>query len=355
ALTLSRPNHPGTRSAVHKFQVSRSKQKTKTPSLPPLGQARSANKSKMKTSTRVQPVVHSKTTPVGTSQLKNPQELHGREQVQPWKMQAKLRLMRSMLRTQRTSLQELSNHERFLIKLNEELIEAIRCMEDSTALTVRTMVQQHYVLGNVIDILEYSNKKRVQELKTELLEWEELEKLKLKRLEQQLEQLHAENKMTHEEARFLSTYMDHEYPVKSVQIASHMRQLQQAKDDQKDELDNLSEMRKVVLGSLSNMIQEKKKSILRSLMMKTQKPHEKRLLQKTQNSQHTQKYTVWVRGLIDQMRKEIPTLMAEVEEPQAEILETREVVFEDVLLRRPKCTPDMAIDLNIPVEEPLPF
>jgi hypothetical protein len=53
----------------------------------------------------------------------------------------------SMLRTQRTSLQELSNHERFLIKLNEELIEAIRCMEDSTALTVRTMVQQHYVLG----------------------------------------------------------------------------------------------------------------------------------------------------------------------------------------------------------------
>jgi hypothetical protein len=39
-------------------------------------------------------VVHSKTTPVGTSQLKNPQELHGREQVQPWKMQAKLRLMR---------------------------------------------------------------------------------------------------------------------------------------------------------------------------------------------------------------------------------------------------------------------
>lgn len=54
-------------------------------------------------------------------------------------------------------------------------------------------------------------------------------------LEQQLEQLHAENKMTHEEARFLSTYMDHEYPVKSVQIASHMRQLQQAKDDQKVE------------------------------------------------------------------------------------------------------------------------
>jgi hypothetical protein len=37
------------------------------------------------------------------------------------------------------------------------------------------------LLQNVIDILEYSNKKRVQELKTELLEWEELEKLKLKR------------------------------------------------------------------------------------------------------------------------------------------------------------------------------
>lgn len=51
-------------------------------------------------------------------------------------------------------------------------------------------------------------------------------------LEQQLEQLNAKIKKTHAEVSFLSTYMDHEYPVKLVQIANLVRQLQQVKDGQ---------------------------------------------------------------------------------------------------------------------------
>lgn len=108
-----------------------------------------------------------------------------------------------------------------------------------------------------------------------------------------MEQLHAEILKAHEEVSFLSTYMDHEYSVRSVQIANHIRQVQQAKDSQQvreplapylhrvegasggqtpfatpqDELDNLKEMRDMVLGSFSDMIQEKKKKILRSLMV----------------------------------------------------------------------------------------
>lgn len=51
-------------------------------------------------------------------------------------------------------------------------------------------------------------------------------------LEQQLEQLNAKIRKTHEEVSFLSTYMDHDYPVKLVQIADLVRQLQQVKDSQ---------------------------------------------------------------------------------------------------------------------------
>lgn len=47
-----------------------------------------------------------------------------------------------------------------------------------------------------------------------------------------MEQLNAKIEKTQEEVRFLSTYMDHEYPVKSVQIANLLRQLQQIKDNQ---------------------------------------------------------------------------------------------------------------------------
>lgn len=47
-----------------------------------------------------------------------------------------------------------------------------------------------------------------------------------------MEQLNARIRKTKEEVSFLSTYMDHEYPVRSVQIASLARQLQQVKDSQ---------------------------------------------------------------------------------------------------------------------------
>lgn len=53
----------------------------------------------------------------------------------------------SMLRNQRTSLQELYSHESFLSKLNQELIKSIQDMEDSMAMTVRAMLQQQGILG----------------------------------------------------------------------------------------------------------------------------------------------------------------------------------------------------------------
>ncbi|VFV20723.1 Hypothetical predicted protein [Lynx pardinus] len=79
--------------------------------------------------------------------------------------------------------------------------------------------------------------------------------------------------------------MDREYPVKSVQIANLVRQLQQIKDSQQDELDDLNEMRRKVLESLSEQIQRKKKKLLRSLVVKNQQRHQEALLQKIRDGQ----------------------------------------------------------------------
>ncbi|XP_008048640.1 uncharacterized protein C20orf96 homolog [Carlito syrichta] len=362
AHVLLKPPHFGTRSTAHKFQIldylpwQRSKQKTKASTLPPVGQASSYSQSKTKTLARVQSALHSKPTMLVTShQLRNPRELHRRTKLDPGRMQARARVMKTMLRNRQTSLRELQNHERFLIKLSEELIETIQDMEARAALHARAVLQQQDVLATLVDVLEYLNEKRLQQLKSELQEWEEEEKCKMSCLEQQVEQLNAKNKKTHEEVSFLSTYMDHEYPIKSVQIATLARQLQQAKDSQQDELDDLSKMRKMVLGSLSNEIEKKKKRILSSLVVKTQQPHQEALLQKMQESQDILKCTRRLREFIDQFEEEMPILRAEVEALHAQIQEPREIVFADVLLRRPKCTPDMDIILNIPVEEQLPF
>ncbi|XP_036042275.1 uncharacterized protein C20orf96 homolog isoform X1 [Onychomys torridus] len=344
--THSRTHFPG-----HKSQVLWSEKNLKSNTLPPLQQTKGHSKNKMKT----QPAVKSQSSIDVASLSKNVRGPRRREGMHHGKMQAKVRLMRSMLRNQRTSLQELYNHESFLSKLNQELIQAIQDMEENMAVNVRTMLQQQGILGNVIDILEYSNKKRVEQLRSELQEWKEKEESKTNSLKQEVEQLNAEILKIHEEVNFLSTYMDHEYPVRSVQIANYIRQVQQAKDSQQDELDSLREMREMILGCFSNVIQKKKKKILRSLMVKTQKPYEEVLLLKTLDSQRLQRCTIWFRQLIEQLKKEIPVLISEVEQMYAGVWDPREVVFKDVLLQRPKCTPDMAVELNIPVQEPLPF
>ncbi|XP_045836252.1 uncharacterized protein C20orf96 homolog isoform X1 [Meles meles] len=360
ALVFPKPSHSGIRSTIYNFQNldyvpwQRSKQKTKSPTLPPILQTRGHQKSKTKISTSVLPGLHSKPTMSMTSQLRNPQEKH-RGRLDSGKTQKKIRLLRALLRNRQTTLQELSSHEVFLTKLNLELIKDIQDMEDSSALKVRTMLQEQDILQNVVDILEYSNKKKLQKLKCELKEWEEKEESKMKSLAQQVEQLNAKIEKTYKEVSFLSTYMDHEYPVKLVQIASLVRQLQQIKDNQQDELDDLGEMRRMVLQSLSNQIQKKKKKLLQALVVKSQQPHQEALLQKTQDNQDMLKYMDKFREFIDQFEEEIPMLKAEVEQLQVQVQEPREIIFADVLLRRPKCTPDMDVVLNIPVEELLPF
>ncbi|XP_022350224.1 uncharacterized protein C20orf96 homolog [Enhydra lutris kenyoni] len=360
AHVFPKPSHSGIRSTIYNFQNldyvpwQRSKQKTKSPTLPPILQTRGHQKSKTKTLTSVLPGLHSKPTTSMTSQLRNPQEKH-RGRLDSGKTQKKMRLLRALLRNRQTTLQELSSHEVFLTKLNLELIKDIQDMEDSSALKVRTMLQEQDILQTIVDILEYSNKKKLQQLKCELKEWEEKEESKMKSLAQQVEQLNAKIEKTSKEVSFLSTYMDHEYPVKSVQIASLVRQLQQIKDNQQDELDDLGEMRRMVLQSLSNQIQKKKKKLLQALVVKSQQPHQEALLQKTRDNQDMLKYMDKFREFINQFEEEIPILKAELEQLQVQVQEPREIVFADVLLRRPKCTPDMDVILNIPVEELLPF
>ncbi|XP_057558773.1 uncharacterized protein C20orf96 homolog isoform X2 [Hippopotamus amphibius kiboko] len=347
-------SHAGICSTVPQFQVldyvpwQRSKQKAKPSTLPPIPQTVDTKKSKMKTWTTVQPGLQSKPTLWMTSQPRNPLELR-RGKLDSGQTQTKIRLMRTMLRNRRTSHQELCNHEDFLTKLCGELIKTIQDMEDSSALKVRVMLQQQDVFTTITDILEYSNKKKLHQMKCELQEWEEKEESKIHNLEQQVEQLDAKIEKVHEKVSFVSTYKDHEYPIKSVQVANLVRQLQQ------DELDDLSERCRMVLASMSNQIQDKKKTLLRSLVVKIQRAHQEALLQKTWNSRVILKYMDKFQEFIDRFEEEIPILRAEMEQLQFQIWKPRETVFADILLRRSKCTPDMDVILDIPVEELLPF
>ncbi|XP_060043975.1 uncharacterized protein C20orf96 homolog isoform X3 [Erinaceus europaeus] len=311
----------------------RTKQKIKSSSLPSIQNG--YKKSNMKTLTNFQAGLNSRPTMLATNQQRNAREPN-RGKLDPGKTQAKIRLMRCMVRSRRTSFQELCNHEQLLIRLSEDLVKDIQDIEDSSALKVREMLQHQDILATIMDILEYSNKKKLEELTAEFEDWKEKEESKMKYLEQQLEQLNAKIQKTQEEVNFLSTYMDHEYPVKSVQISTLARKLQQIKDRQQDELDDLSEMRRKVLGSVSRQIHMKKQRRLNFVVEKALAPHQEALLQRTRDTQYLLEHTKRFREIVDRFEKEIPVLKASVEQLEVQVMDPREVIFADVLLRRPK-------------------
>ncbi|XP_044783701.1 uncharacterized protein C20orf96 homolog isoform X4 [Bubalus bubalis] len=332
ARNFPKRSRSGIGSTVPQFQVldyvpwQRSKQRAKPSALPPIPQTVGTKKNERKTWSTIQPGWQSKPTLWMTSQPRNPLELR-RGKLDSGKTQATIRLMRTMLRNRRTSYQELCDHEDFLTNHCGELIKAIQDTEDSAALKVRMLLQQQDVYMTITDILEYSNKMKLHQMKCELQEWEEKEESKIRSknlsadLEQQVEQLDAQIEKVREQ----------------------------------DELDELSEMCRMVLASMSNQIQNKKKNLLRSLVVKIQRADQETLLQKTWNTRVILKYMDKFQEFIDRFEEEIPRLRAEMEQLEFQIWEPREIVFADVLLRRSKCTPDMDVVLNIPVEEPLPF
>ncbi|XP_075384071.1 uncharacterized protein C20orf96 homolog [Tenrec ecaudatus] len=333
----------------------RSKKKTKTSILLPVQPTSSHKKNKTKPLISVQPALPSPSSFLVAKQPRTQRKPSRGEKVDSGGVQARIRLMRAVLKSRQISLRELQDHEKFLIKRNQDLVKTIQNMEDSSALQSREMLQQQDILSNVIDIVEYSNKKRLEEFEGELQKFEQEEEEKMNYLEQQVDQLNAKIKKTQEEVNFLSTYMDHEYPLKSVQISTLLRQLQQMKDLQQDEVDDLQEMRKKVLESLFNKIQEKKRDLLRSLAERALRPHQEILVQNTRDNQDILRYIDKFRDFNQEFLEEIPALRAQVRHLQTQIRQPREIIFADVLLRRPKCPPDMDVVLNIPREELLPF
>uniref|UniRef100_A0A8C2LI58 RIKEN cDNA 6820408C15 gene n=1 Tax=Cricetulus griseus TaxID=10029 RepID=A0A8C2LI58_CRIGR len=321
--------------------------------LPPLRPSKSRSKSKMKTPSSIQPVK----SQTSVELVKNVRGLRKKEQphAHRGRMQAKIRLMRvreAQSRRQGTAPQTEAAQS------VSSIWQAVCTLNSSHFADGKRngSYQQQGILGNIIDVLEYSNKRRVQQLRSELQEWKEKEESKANSLQQELKQLNAEILKAQEEVSFLSTYMDHEYPVRSVQIANQIRQVQQAKDRQQDELDNLREMREMVLGRLYKIIQEKKEKILKSLMLVSSQPHAPSVVLSLlpRLGLHTS-FLCLSPQLIQQMKEEIPILTAEVQKMYAEICDPREVVFKDILLRRPKCTPDMDVELNIALQDPLLF
>ncbi|XP_038606443.1 uncharacterized protein C20orf96 homolog isoform X5 [Tachyglossus aculeatus] len=231
--------------------------------------------------------------------------------------------------------------------------------------------EANQILRTMIATLESSNQMQLHIAKRQLAETEEREKAKMEVLQRQLSQLRARNRKSQEELNVLLAYMDQDFPLKAVQISGLLRQVQQLKDAQQDESEELRLMRRTVLGSMERKAAEAQEKILRRLANKKIRPYEEGLAQKTKANKVLVEQISYFqreltfggplppgppRQLVATLEEEVPRLEMEVKTLQSQTPGLlREEIFPDVLLRKPKCEPDTDVCLDFPREERLPF
>ncbi|KAM7150320.1 uncharacterized protein C20orf96 homolog [Macrochelys suwanniensis] len=262
-----------------------------------------------------------------------------------------IKIIKKLTKSKRKSLNELKHHSATLVETNGRLAQDIQEADASTAKCSRDLLQQYEMFGTVISTLRDSNQNQVGVARGELQETEKMVEKNLRKLKYQVDHMNTKVQMLQEELNVLRTYMDKEYPVKAVQIAFMRRNIRNLKEEQQDEMEDIEDLAKTVMQQLEKKVQDEKEQILQAVAKDKAFLYQEGLKQMALNNRI-------LRNEIQMQKKIIPELLEEITELRKSVTtlrwsarDPREVIFADVLLRRPKCLPDTEIVLNIPLEE----
>uniref|UniRef100_A0A8B9P1L1 Uncharacterized protein n=1 Tax=Apteryx owenii TaxID=8824 RepID=A0A8B9P1L1_APTOW len=212
-------------------------------------------------------------------------------------------------------IEELKQHSAYLAETNCKLIEDIQHTDDRTAKQARDLLQQYEVFGTVKAAMQNFTQNRLDAARAEFQEMEEKLEKHLGKLQQQLDEATSKVQVLQDELHVLRNYMDREYPAKAVQIAFLLHKIQNLKEQQQELLLHQDGLKRMFM---SNHI----------LQCEVQRQRE----------------------VIKDLTEEISELTRSIQTLQQSTGDPRELIFADVLLHRPKCTPDTEVVLNIPTE-----
>ncbi|XP_059569122.1 uncharacterized protein C20orf96 homolog [Alligator mississippiensis] len=261
-----------------------------------------------------------------------------------------IKIFTRLTRSQRTSLDKLKQHGAFLAETNERLVQEVQQAEDSAVKQVRELLQQYEVFGTMVTTLQDSSQHQLGAAAVELHEAEKTMENNLAKLQQELARVNRKVHALQDELGVLRTYMDKEYPAKAIQIDQLLRDIQSLKEEQQDETDELEEMARSVLGGLSKKMQEEQEQIIRAVIEEMLSPYKDGLQQMSANNRVLQKEVQMQKEIIKELQEDIMELQRGIQRLRWDLRDPREVIFADVLLRKPRCLPDEEVVLNVPLE-----
>ncbi|XP_070604842.1 uncharacterized protein C20orf96 homolog isoform X1 [Erythrolamprus reginae] len=291
---------------------------------------------------------------------------------------ANIRILQRLSKSKTASLEELKRHSSVLMEKNKELMESIQEAEANSATQARSLLQQYDMFGRIITTLRDSNQNQVGVAKAELSSAEKKVEKKMasictkdkfpvcpvpllfsvlpsSEMDQELKQVSSRVHTLQEEVNVLRTYMDKEYPLKAVQISSLLRSIRNLNEEQQDELEDTEDLARRFLESLAGKARDEQEHILQSVADKTLLQYQDGLEQMHRNNTELRRQIGVQKEVIDDLVNEVGELHKNIAFLHGALGDPYNTIFPDILLRQPKCTPDMEVVLNIPTDEDFPL
>ncbi|XP_064377766.1 uncharacterized protein C20orf96 homolog isoform X2 [Dromaius novaehollandiae] len=246
-----------------------------------------------------------------------------------------IRIIKHLTKLKINFIEELKQHSAYLAETNCRLIEDIQHTDERTAKQARDLLQQHELFGTVKATMQNFTQNRLDTARAEFQEMEEKMEKNLGKLQRQLDEATSKVQVLQDELHVLQNYMDREYPAKAVQIASLLHKIQNLKEQQQHEIDETEALGKAFLEELEVKLRVEQEEILDRAVEEVLL-HQDGLRQLFMNNHLLQCEVQRQREIIKDMAEEISELKRSIQTLQQSMGDPRELIFADVLLRRPK-------------------
>ncbi|XP_009574507.1 PREDICTED: uncharacterized protein C20orf96 homolog, partial [Fulmarus glacialis] len=261
-----------------------------------------------------------------------------------------IKITTNLTNLKKNAIEELKQRSGRLAEINCQLIKDIQRTDDSTAKQARGLLQQYEVFQTVKAIVQTFNQNQLDTARAELQEMEEAMEKSLGKLQQQLDEVTSKVQVLQDKLSILRTYTNRQYPEQAVQIVLLQHSIQNLKEQQQEEIDKTEEMGKAILEELEEKARAEQEALLQKVVEKMLL-HQDGLKQMVINNHVLRHEILRQREIIKDLEEEIGELKRSIQTLRQSARDPRELIFADVLLRRPKCTPDTEGVLNIPAKE----
>ncbi|XP_043946248.1 uncharacterized protein C20orf96 homolog isoform X2 [Protopterus annectens] len=275
--------------------------------------------------------------------------------VNPVKKQENIHLFKYMIRSKRQAIAACEKQITLLMNVNGKLMQEIKEMDSSALKNARNLLEQYGKYGKAICKVSNWGQHQTDEAKNELQNTQTMVEKELKVLEKQLMEINTKVDKAKEEAHSLRVYKDTEYPIKALRISELQRETLKLNEMQQDEQEDVEQLVQAEMKKQIDIFQLKEADMLDQIVNEIMNFFPPGLKEMSfQNAVMKKEIEIHQKTTVE-LEKRNAELQGKVSSLTRMIKETRRAAFCDVLQEQSKCSPDMDVILNIPVEEWLPI